>query len=173
MAIRHSRRRFVAGTMLFACFAVANAQFGGRQHDRTDARSSHDAGPSDATARAAKAPLDAVTAIEHELPSLRIDLRLTADQAPSFNSFEREIRDAAEAGRRRNQHLAAFRVDDGSAVGADLVLGTIADDDAQRAEATRLALDQMKALYAALTPEQRTQFDERIIQSLREPLGGS
>ena len=163
----------MAGTMLFACFAVANAQFAGRQHDRADASSPRSAGRSDATARAAEAPLDAVAAIEHELPSLRVDLRLTADQAPSFNSFEREIRDAAEAGRRRSQHLVAFRVDDGSTVRADLVLETIADDDSQRADATRLALNRMTMLYAALTPEQRAQFDGRIIQSLREPLGGS
>jgi Spy/CpxP family protein refolding chaperone len=53
------------------------------------------------------------------------------------------------------------------------VLSTIADDDTQRADATRLALERMSALYAVLTPDQRKQFDRRIIQSLREPLGNS
>ena len=82
--------------------------------------------------------LDPVVAIERELPSLRIDLKLTADQTPLFDSFERQVRNTAEAGRVRNRHLSAFRVDEGSTVTADAVLGTIADDDTQRADATRL-----------------------------------
>jgi hypothetical protein len=114
---------------------------------------------------------DPITAIERELPSLRIDLKLTADQAPLFDSFEREVRNAAAAGRARTRHLSAFRTDDGSTVKADTVFGTIADDDAGRSDSSRLALEKMTALYVGLTPEQRQQFDRRIIQSLRDPLG--
>jgi hypothetical protein len=73
----------------------------------------------------------------------------------------------------RAGHLAAFRADDGCSVAAKNVLGTIADDDEQRADATRQALEQMKALFATLTPDQQKQFDQRIIQSLREPPGSS
>jgi len=71
------------------------------------------------------------------------------------------------------RHLFAFRNDDGSTVTADKVLNTIADEDAQRADAARLALEKMTALYAALTADQQKQFDRRIIQALREPLGNS
>jgi hypothetical protein len=73
----------------------------------------------------------------------------------------------------RNRHLSAFRVDEGSTMTADAVVSTIADDDTQRADATRLALERMSFLYAVLTSDQRKQFDRRIIQSLREPLGNS
>lgn len=51
------------------------------------------------------------------------------------------------------------------------MLTTIADDATDRADAARLALERMRALYAVLTPDQQKQFDARIIQSLRDPLG--
>ena len=56
---------------------------------------------------------------------------------------------------------------------ADAVIGTFVADDAQRADAARLALERMTALYGALTPEQQKHFDRRIVESLREPLGTS
>lgn len=92
---------------------------------------------------------------------------------PLFDSFERQVRDAAEAERMRARHVSAYRVDDSSTVTADTVLHAIAEDDTQRADAARLALERMTALYAALTPDQQKQFDRRIIQSIREPLGRS
>ena len=128
----------------------------------------------DSSERAAsRPPVDPLAAIERELPSLRIDLKLSVDQAPLFDSFERQVRNAAEAGRLAIRHVSAFRSDDGSSIAAETVVGTIADDDTQRADAARLALERMSALYAALTPEQRKQFDRRILQALREPLGNS
>ncbi|HEY2815836.1 MAG TPA: hypothetical protein VGK44_01750 [Casimicrobiaceae bacterium] len=98
---------------------------------------------------------------------------MSADQAPLFDSFERQVRIAADAERFRARHVSALRIDDGSTVRADTVLRTVADDDTQRADAARLALEQMKTLYATLTPDQEKQFDRRIIQALREPLGNS
>jgi hypothetical protein len=174
--MKHSRRSFMSIAALFASAvaASAHAQYGGRSRDRGDSGSMRSSRSGDANPRAATQPLlDPVAAVEHELPSLRIDLKLTAEQSPLFDSFERQVRNAAEAGRLRARHLSAFRIDDGSTVTANAVLGTIADDDTQRADAGRLALERMTALYAALTPDQRTQFDRRIIQSLREPLGTS
>lgn len=117
--------------------------------------------------------VDPIVAVERELPPLRIDLKLTADQELLFDSFERQLRNAAENGRLRDGHVLAFRSDDGSTVTADVVLGTLASDDAQRADAMRLADERMKALYAILTQEQRKQFDQRLVQSLRDPLGTS
>jgi LTXXQ motif family protein len=141
---------------------------------RSDTGSTHSPRSGDSAPRATAPPLvDPVIAVERELPSLRIDLKLTNDQAPMFDGFERQVRNAAEAGRMRNRHLSAFRVDEGSTVTANTVFSTIADDDALRADETRLALEKMTALYGVLTPDQRKQFDRRIIQALREPLGNS
>ncbi|HLX27675.1 MAG TPA: Spy/CpxP family protein refolding chaperone [Casimicrobiaceae bacterium] len=108
-------------------------------------------------------------AIENELPSLRIELDLTETQKPLFDVFEREVRHAADAGRLRPSHQEAFRIDDGSSIPAETVFGTIADDDAQRADAASRSLQTMKKLFLALSPEQKKQFDQRIIQALREP----
>jgi hypothetical protein len=174
--MKRSRRAFMSMAAFFASAvaASAHAQYGGRPRERGDTGSMRSARPGDADSRIATQPLfDPVAAVERELPSLRIDLKVTADQAPLFDSFERQVRNAADAGRMRARHLSAFRVGDASTVTAAAVLGTIADDDTQRADAARLALERMTALYATLTPDQRTQFDRRIIQSLREPLGSS
>ncbi len=173
--MKYSRRAFISASAAFASAlaASANAQYGGRPRNRSDSGSGHSTAPGDSGPRAAPPLLDPVIAIERELPSLRIDLKLTADQTPLFDSFERQVRNTAEAGRLRNRHLSAFRIDEGSTVTGDTVLSTIADDDTQRADATRLALERMSALYTVLTADQRKQFDRRIIQSLREPLGNS
>jgi hypothetical protein len=58
-------------------------------------------------------------------------------------------------------------------VTADTVVSTIAEDDAERADTTRLVVERRTALYGALTLEQRKYVDRRIIQSLREPLGST
>ncbi len=176
MAMTRVRRLFVATAVLLAIAAAtaADAQMGGmgRPRSRGDDGSSKSSRQGDPGARnAAQSMFDPITAIERELPSLRADLKLTAEQAPLFDSFEREVRNAAAAGRAATRHLSAFRTDDGSTVRAETVFGTIADDDTDRAESSRLALERMTALYGDLTPEQRKQFDRRIIQSLREPLG--
>lgn len=173
MIDRHRRSLISAALLLGAVATGANAQYGGRSRKGGDAASSHATGPGDSSTRGVAPQFDPLAAIERELPSLRIDLKLTAEQAPLFDSFERQVRDSANAERMRVRHLASFRMDQGNTVTADTVLGTIADDDALRAESTRLALERMTVLYAALAPEQRKQFDRRIIQSLREPLGTS
>ena len=175
VSMKRSRRLFISTTALFASAvaACANAQYGGRPRDRSDTGSARSTRPADTSPRVAAPPLDPVAAIERELPSLRIDLKLTADQTPLFDSFERQVRNAAEAGRLRARHLSSLRMDEGSTVTADTVLGTIADDDVQRADSTRLALERMTAFYGVLTPDQQKQFDRRIIQALREPLGSS
>jgi len=174
---RHDRdlqthvRRLAALTAVAAAPDVP-AQFGGRSRDRGggSARASHGDGTERPAARPSVEPLQA---IERELPSLRIDLRLTVEQASLFASFERQIMLAANAERIRARHVAAFRADDATSVKAAAVLTTIADDDTDGAEAARGAIERMQALYAVLTPDQQKQFDARTIQSLRDPLGTS
>jgi len=166
----------VSATALVAgAFATsASAQFGNRQRNPGDGGSKNSQRSGDSNPRVAAPPVvDPAAALERELPSLRIDLKLGAEQSPLFDSFERQVHSTAEAGRTRARHLSAFRIDDGSTVPANQVLSTIANDDAERADAARLALDKMTVLYAALTPDQQRQFDRRIIQALREPLGNS
>ncbi|HXX83538.1 MAG TPA: Spy/CpxP family protein refolding chaperone [Casimicrobiaceae bacterium] len=162
----------IAALFVSAASPRAVAQYSGRQRDRGDTGSTRSSRQGGDNARAT-APVDPVIAIERELPSLRIDLKLTTEQAPLFDSFERQVRNTAEAGRLRARHVSAFRLEDASPATADTVLSTITDDDIQRADAARSALERMTALYSALTPDQRKQFDRRIIQALREPLGNS
>ena len=172
--ITTSRRRFVSFAALASAIAStgAKAQFGG--HSRMGGGSSRASHSDDGASRRSSPPaVEAMVAIERELPSLRIDLKLTAEQATLFDGYERQVRLAADAERLRARHTAAFRVDDGSAVKASVVLTTIADDDAERADAARAADERMQALYAALTADQQRQFDARTIQSLRDPLGTS
>src|SRR5689334_23025412 len=106
--MKASRRWFVAlaGIATNAAMTGAAAQFGGRQRNRGDASSGSSGRGDQQAARAANAPPDdAMVAIERELPSLRIDLKLSSEQAPLFDSLERDVRDAADAARLRPRHL--------------------------------------------------------------------
>jgi hypothetical protein len=172
-----SRRAFVALAALASVGVTprATAQFGGgRSRERGGSPSSRGSHNEDATPRRASPPsIDPAEAIERELPSLRIDLKLTPEQASYFDSYERQVRLAASAGRIRARHVDAYRNDDGSSVKATALLRTIADDDADRADADRVAIERLDALYAVLTPDQQKQFDARTIQALHEPLGNT
>jgi hypothetical protein len=170
--MKRSRRSFVSLATLSACAVAGSAfgQFAPHVRERGESASRRAAHPDEARSRGL---FDPIAAVEHELPSLRADLKLTADQTPLFDAFEREVREAAEAGRSRDRHLATFRSGDAGTLTADAVLGAFVADDAQRADAGRLALERMTALYGALTPEQQKLFDRRIAESLREPLGTS
>ncbi len=116
---------------------------------------------------------DPMAAIERELPSLRIDLKLDEKQTPLFDRFERKVHEAAGAARARTRHLSAFKLDDGSTVSASSIVGSVAQDDIERADAMRAATDLLEEMYAALQPEQRRQFDRRIMVAMRDPLGNS
>jgi predicted secreted Zn-dependent protease len=168
--MKRSRRSFVSiAVVVGSATAVQSlAQPAGRASAAT--RSLH----ADAEQRlGTQALVDPMVAIERQLPSLRADLALTGVQTPLFDRFEHEVRAAAEDGRIRGRHLATLRSDDGGAITADKVLGTIAADDMQCAGASRQVLQRMNTLRAALTAAQQKRFDQRVVQSLREPLGTS
>src|SRR3982750_496887 len=114
-------RRLIIGLAGIVAMTGAHAQFGGRQGSRGEPSM----GPSrrgEQNPRPANPALaDPIVAIERELPSLRTDLKLTTEQAALFDSFEREARDAADAGRLRPRHLTALRADDGTSVAATKV----------------------------------------------------
>ena len=114
-----------------------------------------------------------MAAVEREIPSLRIDLKLDRDQGVLFDSFQRTVRDVAEASRQRIRRRLSFKLDDGSTVSAASIITTIAEADVARADAMRAVGEKMDALYATFNADQRRLFDRRIMQSQREPLGNS
>lgn len=161
--------------MLFG-ITVAHAQYGGKQRGTIGNGDSpkRDAARSESVAKQTATPLtDPMLAIERELTSLRIDLKLSPEQTTFFDSFDREVRNAARVTRERIRQLSGFRLDDGSTVAAASIVATIADADTQRAESMRQVLTKLEALQAAFTPEQRKQLDRRVVQAMREPLGNS
>ena len=114
---------------------------------------------------------DPVLALEHELPSLRVDLSLTPEQKPLWGPFERSLRDAAELTRQRTKKLLAPRPVDAPAPNALAVVSSLAVDERMRAEAMTDAAARMKVLYEALSPSQRALFDRRALLAQSEPLG--
>lgn len=162
-----------------ACLGItdANAQYGGRQRGGAGAGESakRDQSRNESAAKSstAAAPADPMLAIEREMTSMRIDLKLTGEQTALFDSLERDVRNAARASRDRTRQIAGFRADDGSKVAATSIIATIVDADTQRAESMRQVAVKLDALQAAFSPELRKQFDRRIMQAIRDPLGTS
>ena len=82
------------------------AQFGGGQgRTRSSERSTR---PADHPATR-QMPADLIFALERELPSLGVDLKLTREQTVLWDSFVRSARDAAEIVRARVRQLATLR----------------------------------------------------------------
>lgn len=124
--------------------------------------------------RSQTAPVtDPIAALERELPSLRLDLKLEREQTALFDSFTRAVRDAGEAGRARVKQLYAFKFDDGSTVSAASIVQTVSEADQARASAMRAVVEKLDAVYSTFNADQRRLFDRRVMQSQREPLGNS
>ena len=116
---------------------------------------------------------DPMVAIERELPSLRLDLKLEGEQGALFDSLSRAVRDATEAARQRARRMSAFKFDDGSTVSASSIILTVVETDAARAIAMQAVNERLEALYNTFNADQRRMFDRRVMQSQREPLGVS
>jgi len=119
----------------------------------------------------AAAAAEPFAALEHELPSLKDDLRLDARQADAWNAFERDVRDAAESARARRRHILALRSGGEAPPSAASLLSSLAEDARIAAEASADASRHLESLYATLTDAQRRMLDRRIVQSQTEPLG--
>jgi hypothetical protein len=171
------------GIVLIFVSMVAFAQFPGGRKQGGDGNFSGKKGDMSrpmekSEPRAAPQNLDPIIAIEHELPSLAVDLRLTPQQAGLWTAFAREARDVAQLsrmkGRRFIQQAHALKKENDKpapAPGAMEVFTTMAEDDRQKADAMADLLERLKLLYASLDDKQRMQFDGRILQAQREPLG--
>lgn len=114
---------------------------------------------------------DPISALERELPSLKVDLMLTADQVAMWISFERDVRDIAEMGRARRRHIMALREAGDRAPTAVTFVATLAEEDRQKAEATADLRKHLEALYEKLDDKQRGLLDRRMVLSQTEPLG--
>jgi hypothetical protein len=122
-------------------------------------------------AAAAQAAQDPFAALERELPSLKVDLRLTAAQVEAWSVFERDVREAAELDRARRRHLMALRDSSDRAPTALTVMAMLSEDDRQKADASADMRRHIEALYAQLDDPQKRMIDRRVILSQTEPLG--
>lgn len=116
---------------------------------------------------------DPLAALERELPSLRVDLKIAGEQAPLWESFERQVRDIAELGRTRQKHLLAPLQADKPAPPAMTLVSAWANDDRARAVAMDALVPKLEALQGVLSEGQRKELDRRIVLSQTEPLNAT
>jgi hypothetical protein len=113
---------------------------------------------------------DPFSSLERELISLKADLKLRADQAEAWAAFERDVRAAAETNRTQRRRILGLREANPPATASSL-LGSLADDAQQEAQATAALREHLHALYGKLDAAQRAMLDRRVVQSQTEPLG--
>lgn len=124
------------------------------------------------------AAVDPIAAINRELPSLKVDMKITPEQLALWDAFSASVREANNVAVNRAKRDAMARPRDDAkpdvteAPPALVMIAALADDDAQRAEAMRTVKSKVAALVDVLTLEQRRMFDRRIALAQREPLGG-
>jgi hypothetical protein len=114
---------------------------------------------------------DPYSALERELPSLKVDLKLAGDQVNAWSVFERDVRDVAEMARARLKHVAALREAGDVPPTAVKLVAALVEDDRLKAEATGDLLRHLDALYAKLDDVQKRTLDKRVALSQTEPLG--
>ncbi len=119
----------------------------------------------------AAASADPFSALERELPSLKVDLMLTAGQVAAWSAFERDVRDVADMDRARRRHLMSLRTGGESPPNAVAMIGALAEDDRLKAEASGDMKRHLEALYAKLDDSQKRVLDRRVVLSQTEPLG--
>lgn len=125
---------------------------------------------------------DAIAAIQSELPSLKVDLKLSTEQTPAWNAFSasvRQVRDISLASAKRLMAARALADTPKSESttaeppSALLFISTLVDEEHQRAAAMSEMQVALKALLEILSADQRKMFDRRIALAQREPLGNS
>jgi len=116
-------------------------------------------------------PADPFSALERELPSLAVDLRLTPEQVMPWSAFERDVRDVAEMARSQRRHVMALREGGEKPPTALSMVATLAEDERLKAEATSELQRHLQALYERLDDAQKRTLDQRVVLSQTEPLG--
>ena len=112
---------------------------------------------------------DPIAALERELPSLKVDLILTAQQVAPWSVFERDVREVAELDRSRTKRLMAMR-NTASKPDALSFVASLVEDDRQKADATADLQKHLKDLYGALDDAQRRMLDRRMVLAQTEPI---
>jgi hypothetical protein len=121
----------------------------------------HDAAPSQ----------EPFAALERELPSLNIDLLLSAGQVELWRAFEHDVRDMAEMDRAQHRHLLALREGGEGSPTAVLVIASLVEDERMKSDALGDLKRHLDTLYAALGDNQKRTLDRRVVMSQAEPLG--
>jgi LTXXQ motif family protein len=164
---------FILAAALIAMLALdgleAQAQGMGRR-DRGGG-ASRDTQSRDTPRATPVAASDPFSALERELPSLAVDLRLSAEQVSPWSAFERDVRDVAEMTRSQRRHMLALREGGEKPPTAVSLVATLAEDQRIKAEATRELQHHLEALYARLDDAQKLTLDRRVVLSQTEPLG--
>jgi hypothetical protein len=169
--MRLTKANLSAGAVLLALLLAANdaASQGMPRRDRGGSpRDSQSTRAKDAAPSPAQEPF---SALERELPSLKVDMLLTAEQVAPWNTFERDVRDVAEMDRARRRHLMALRDGGETAPTAVTFMAALAEDERLKAEATSDLKRHIEVLYAMLDDKQRQTLDRRVVLSQTEPLG--
>jgi hypothetical protein len=181
MKIAFKKLGGVIGVALLIAAAGADAQSpsGGRGRSRGSDLPRPNAEKSAPRANPAS---DAIAAIQSELPSLRVDLKLSAEQTPAWNAFStsvRQVRDISLASAKRLMAARALAESPKSESAtaeppsALLFITTLVDEERQRSTAMSEMQIALKALMEILSADQRRMFDRRIALAQREPLGNS
>lgn len=173
--MKHPILRAGCAVLLFSAMAGAYAQGmpGGGGRHRGGGEMKAPGGTRDTGPRAAQ-EVDPIAALQRELPSLKADLKLTAEQAMYWDAFAASARQVYNAALNRRKRSDLMRPAGDAATewppALEFISG-LADDDGRRADGMRDLRDKTAALVAALSAEQRKMFDRRVAQSQREPLG--
>ncbi|MBL8525684.1 MAG: Spy/CpxP family protein refolding chaperone [Betaproteobacteria bacterium] len=114
---------------------------------------------------------DPIAAIHRELPSLRIDMKITGEQVAAWNAFAATVRQINDIVQTRIRRESAARSSDAEPVPIPAFIDILIDEESRRLDAMRELKARVGALTETLNPEQRRMFDRRIAQSQREPLG--
>ncbi len=162
----------VAALAAASCLCCVDADAQGMGRQRGGGMRDTQSRDRDATPRAAPvASSDPFSALERELPSLAVDLQLTADQVGSWSAFERDVRDVAEMTRSQRRHATALREEGERPPTALAMVATLAEDERMKAEATTELQRHLEGLYARLSDAQKRTLDRRIVLSQTDPLG--
>ena len=168
--------------MMAVASTLAAAQVpggGGRQRGGADKGGMSRGAPERNAPNRGAVAADPIAAINRELPSLKMDMKITPEQLALWDAFSASVREANNISiNRAKRDAMAHPRDDGAkpdvtdAPSALVMIAALADDDALRADAMRTVKSKAAALVEALAPEQRRMFDRRIALAQREPLGG-
>ncbi len=154
-----------------ALLALPDAAAQGFGHRGGGARGDSSASERDGAHKAAAQPSDPFSALERELLSLTVDIRLNAGQVDAWNRFESDVRSVAAMDREQRGRLMALRSGDAAVPATALAyVASLAEDARARTDALAGLQRDLQALYDKLDPDQRRMLDRRVLQSQTEPL---